>query len=104
MKVVLNRAFGGFSVSRKCAERMAELGHDGAKDALAGERFYSHFIEDNIAGRSDKILLQVIEELGAEANGDCASLGVVEIPDGVHAYIDDYDGIETVREHHESWP
>ena len=43
------------------------------------------------------------EELGAEANGDHASLVVVEIPDNVKYEIDEYNGQESIHEVHRSW-
>lgn len=54
--------------------------------------------------RTDPILVQVVEELGARASGSCAKLSVVEVPAGVDWEIDEYDGIETVREKSRSWP
>jgi len=53
--------------------------------------------------RDDPLLIQVIEELGAEANGDHASLVVVEVPDDVKYEIDEYDGQESIHEVHRSW-
>lgn len=53
--------------------------------------------------RTDLDLIKVINEMGAAANGRFAELAIVEIPDGIAWKIDDYDGIETVREQHRSW-
>ena len=53
--------------------------------------------------RDDKILVQVVEELGADADGNYAELEIVEIPDNIEWVIDEYDGIETVEEKHRSW-
>lgn len=33
--------------------------------------------------RNDPVLIEVVRELGREANGPCADLGIVEIPDDV---------------------
>lgn len=38
-----------------------------------------------------------------EASGRLAELEVVEIPDGTDWEIDDYDGVETIHEKHQSW-
>ena len=66
---------------------------------LPNETYWYYGILD----RTDADLIAVVEELGKEANGDFASLEVVEIPDDVNWEIDDYDGIETVHEVHRSW-
>lgn len=53
--------------------------------------------------RSDPILVQTVEELGEKANGRHAKLKVVEIPDEIEWEIDEYDGMEIVRETSRSW-
>lgn len=53
--------------------------------------------------RDDEELVGVVEELGEEANGPHANLQVKDIPDGINYVIDEYDGIETIREEHRSW-
>ena len=53
--------------------------------------------------RTDPILVEVVETLGAEADGDCAKLKVVDIPDSISYEISDYDGIESIEETHKSW-
>lgn len=53
--------------------------------------------------RHDPRVIQVIEEMGAKANGACAELRVVEIPDGTDYEIDEYDGNEHIAEKHRTW-
>ena len=53
--------------------------------------------------RNDPALVKAVEQLGAEANGHCADLGIVEIPDGVGWQISEYDGQEHVAETHRTW-
>ena len=53
--------------------------------------------------REDKDLIYVIETLGNKASGSFGKLKIVEIPDDVVYEIDDYDGMETVKEVHRSW-
>ena len=53
--------------------------------------------------RNDPALVQVVEEMGDKANGDHATLKVVEIPDDVEWQIDEYDGSEWVAEKHRTW-
>jgi hypothetical protein len=54
--------------------------------------------------REDPTLIQVIEEMGAAANGPCANLGVIEIPEDVQYVIEEYDGFEHIAEVHRTWP
>jgi hypothetical protein len=53
--------------------------------------------------RSHAVLVQVVEEMGEAANGSCADLKVVEVPDGVDWEISEYDGNEHVAEKHRVW-
>ena len=53
--------------------------------------------------RDDPALVQVVEEMGRAADGDCARLEVVEIPDDVAWHIEEYDGNEHVAEDHRTW-
>lgn len=46
--------------------------------------------------RGDPILIQVIEEMGKRANGECATLKIEEVPKGTLWRIDEYDGNESV--------
>lgn len=88
MKVVINSCWGGFDLSNKARAMIKALGGDD-----------KHCDRD----RSDPILVKVVETLGKEANTELSSLKVVEIPDDVNYYIDDYDGMETIEECHRSW-
>lgn len=48
-------------------------------------------------------LIRVIEEMGEAADGACAKLRIVEVPDGVDYEIDEYDGNEHIAEKHRTW-
>lgn len=138
MKVVINKCYGGFSVSLDAARFMADRGHDEAKRMIAeherddkwiqqfvatGEwpddcpessikclaidakcyqrnKFYGYF---NDLKRNDTLLVEAVEALGEKANGECANLGIVEVPDDVEWEIADYDGNEHVAECHRTW-
>lgn len=54
--------------------------------------FYSRELK-----RNDPILVQVVEELGVEANGKCANLKIVDIEKGRWFKIDEYDGYESIQ-------
>jgi hypothetical protein len=53
--------------------------------------------------RSDPLLIEIVERLGEAANGAYAKLKVIEIPDDVKWKIEEYDGIEHVREISRTW-
>jgi len=90
MKVVINVCYGGFGLSQAVYDRYNEL---------TGKNVEYHF---DIT-RDDTVLVQVVEELGQEANTRYSELKVVEIPDGISWYIHEYDGWETIHETHRSW-
>lgn len=116
MKVVINRCYGGFGVSREALHELRKMGYEPAlKEVDLGEKWpdgsvnndsflnRSFFLHDGME-RHDRELVEVVERMGAAANGACADLGVIEIPDGVDYEVDEYDGKEIVREKHRSWP
>ncbi|MCK9602491.1 MAG: hypothetical protein M0R06_25820 [Sphaerochaeta sp.] len=72
------------------------------ESGLLGNRYWDSFIRD-YGFRNDSRLINCVEDLGQKANGRYAELVVVEVPDGIEYEIDDYDGIETIREKHRSW-
>lgn len=61
-----------------------------------------NFYDRDIA-RDDPVLVQVVQELGEDANGRYAELAIVEIPDDVEWQIEEYDGAEWVAEVHRTW-
>jgi hypothetical protein len=67
-------------------------------EAYSNQTIYPREIE-----RDDPILVQVVEELGKKADGDCANLNVVEIPNDIEWEIHEYDGMEHVAEKHRTW-
>jgi hypothetical protein len=61
------------------------------------------FVLSEQVDRDDPLLVRVIQELGDEANGYGANLKIVDIPDGVKWYIEEYDGKEHIAEVHQKW-
>ena len=54
--------------------------------------------------RTDPMLIQTVEELGADANSDFSELKIITIPDDVDWYIDEVEsGSEIVRERARWW-
>jgi hypothetical protein len=54
--------------------------------------------------REHPLIIRVIEELGEAANGTCAKLKIVEVPDDAQWHVDEYDGNEHIAENHRTWP
>lgn len=84
-KIVINACFGGFSLSDQALARYRELANP-PKD-------WSEYDLD----RQDPLLIQVVEELGKKANGDCAQLAIKELPQGTEFRIREYDGGEWIE-------
>lgn len=91
MKIVVNRCFGGFGLSEKAYEFLG----------LDWDNYGYKYMDYSM--RTDSKLVECVETLGEEANGLCAELEVVEIPDGVDWTIEEYDGKEWVSEKHRTW-
>lgn len=82
-KVVYNRCYGGYGLSKAALELYVKLGGKG----------YGNF---RIA-RHDPLLVAVVEQLGEKANGDWAKLAIYEIKGKLYR-IKEYDGCEEVIE------
>jgi len=119
MKVAINRCYGGFGLSEAAVDALlirkgiAFVKTPSKYESLCGPDYYTpghvnedeHYIStyslhDN---RADPDLIAVIEQLGKKANGSCADLKIVEIPDDVEWEISEYDGNEHVAECHRTW-
>lgn len=129
MKVVINVCFGGFGLSDKAFELWLKLKgikwvekrcdtyytipiEEYEKKSAESLKKHGDYRDINDKGyvlidydipRDDPDLIKIVEELKDEANGFCAQLKVVEIPDGIEWEIDEYDGNETVEEKHRTW-
>ena len=111
-KIVINKSYGKFCVSHQAFLRLRELGQlDALKEIDEGAywpdaatpREPSFNQCGQLIPRDDLKLAQVVEELGEAANGHCATLRVVTIPDDVRWEIGAVDGIEHISEVHRTW-
>jgi hypothetical protein len=94
MKVVINRCFGGFSLSKEAYDFLG----------LEWDGYGFAFKEPEPEIRTDPKLIECVKTLGSKkASGRCAQLKVVRVPDNIEWYIDNYDGLETVEEVHRTW-
>ena len=92
MKIVINKCYGGFGLSKEAMDLYLE------RKGMQGENLHDSEIESN-----DPVLVEVVEELGILASDKFAELEVVDIPDGVPWEIEEYDGNEWVAEVHRTW-
>lgn len=88
MKIVINKCFGGFTLSE---EQALAYGIDESElyESFRGKKCYYGEVE-----RTDPKLIEIVEQ---RLPGDWMSdLQVVEIPDGAFYKIEEYDGMEYV--------
>ena len=91
-KVVINACFGGFGLSE------AALDEYKSRKGITDENFWYYDIP-----RDCPVLVAMVEEQGTAVNGGFADLKIVEVPDDVNWYIEEYDGNEHVAERHRTW-
>ena len=91
MKIIINKSFGGFNISKKALDLFYER---------IGTEITDLYVMDL---RANPELISIVEELGKESYGAFSELKVIEIPDDIDYYISDYDGIESVHENHRIW-
>lgn len=114
MKIVINICYGGFSLSREAYLRLRELGSEIAlSEPDIGEAWVcggGFFRPEWCLGfcqkinREDKLLLQVIQEIGIEnVSGPDSQLKIIDIPDGVKYKIHEHAGVESIHEEHRIW-
>jgi hypothetical protein len=98
-KIVVNRCYGGFSLSK----HVKALYKEATKDIPRPENW---FMESDVR-RDDPVLIKIIEDVGIQsASSGFSKLRIIEIPDDVPAdgwMIQDYDGMEWVAEKHRTW-
>jgi hypothetical protein len=127
-KVAVNKCYGGFSLSDEAVEECLRRGMtvetiDEANDrdrprdehadfwkeertryAACFSKYYpSKWSYSDPDFRTHPIILAVIEDLGEAANGQCANIKIVEVPDDVSWHIEEYDGQEWIAEDHRTW-
>lgn len=97
MKVVINKCFGGFSLSKKATQWLAEKGNKEAADHLKRFEKEEYWCDFSNIKRDDPYLIEVVELLGEEANGSCAKLVVEEVSFNIEDFIREYDGNERLE-------
>jgi len=130
MKIVINSCYGGFGLSDTAVLRYAELKgitlyredgpcsithfytipvteyhkiHDECKSSRDYTKCNGLYFSYREIERTDSHLIQTVMELGKLANGMCADLTVIDIPDDIEYTIQEYDGNEHIAESHRTW-
>ena len=112
MKILVNRCYGGFGFSDQFYEALGWV----VKEKGSFFKYYEPTEEwkerypqestyyDDRDIRTNPEVIALFEEKGSEwSSGGFAKLDLVEIPDDIRYEIDEYDGIETIREEHRTW-
>lgn len=102
-EMVINTCFGGYGLSLEAAKAIAE--RKGLQLIVEGQgSTSSYWIKgrefetfDEMFGRFDRDLIQVVKDLGPRANGSSADLKVVNVE--VHIDIENRSGKEKVIIH-----
>ncbi len=109
-KIVINDCYGGFGLSRDAILLARKLSNNPTWGGaiLKGDKYEDGKIVDQDYGgydygRSDPLLIQVVETLKEKANGKYAKLKIVEIPDDVKWEICENAGMEWIAEIHRTW-
>jgi hypothetical protein len=90
MKVVINDCYGGFGLTD------AALAEYKDRKGITDPNFYYYDIP-----RDCPVLVEMVER--GDVDGTFSELKVVEIPDDVNWYIEEYDGMEHIAERHRTW-
>lgn len=85
-EIVINTCYGGFGLSEKAKKIYCE------KMKIDYVKF-----DDYRLSRTDTLLVEIIKELGAEANDFYANLEIVSLPVGTKYRICEYDGLEHIE-------
>lgn len=109
-KIVINRCFGGFGLSDDVMQiylTRKNMPYRMNKESSLITIFQNpeteeHYYDSDIP-RDDDVLISLVEEFGERANGKFSELAIVEIPDDVNWYVEEYDGSEWVAERHRTW-
>lgn len=109
MEVVLNKCYGGFSLSQEACRKLISLGMNFYKKGEKADYNHPYVAEDNGKylyycdgkdigkSRTNPLLIKVIKEMGKKAWGQCAKLEIVNLD--VNLEIDSFDGMESVKVH-----
>lgn len=105
MKIVINKCYGGPSLSEEAVKELKSRGIEWALEFYNDKNVYEEWNWYYLPGdyRTDPTLIELIESNSKKYSGQCSELKVVEIPDDIEYTIENYDGIEHIAEKHNIW-
>jgi len=113
VKVVINRCYGGFGLSREAFDYLGldwngvfETGYIDEKELqqLGIDSSDMSYEDAKKLLRTHPRFVECVENLGsAKASGEHAELKVVEVPDDVDWIIEEDGGVEWIAESHRIW-
>ena len=96
MQVVINTSYSNFAISPDAKSLIQKK----IKNPKAKSQINAYAFDND---RSNPLLVEAVQKLGAKANGLYTTLKIVEIPDDVEWRVDAINGKEVIREKHRIW-
>ena len=96
MQVVINTSYSNFAISADAISLIQKK----IKNPKAKSQINAYAFNND---RSNPLLVEAVQKLGAKANGLYTTLKIVEIPDDVEWRVDAINGKEVIREKHRMW-
>ena len=96
MQVVINTSYSNFAISADAISLIQKK----IKNPKAKSQINAYSFDND---RSNPLLVETVQKLGAKANGLYTTLKIVEIPDDVEWRVDAINGKEVIREKHRIW-
>lgn len=105
MEILLNKCYGGYGLSNEAVRLyLTKKNIEFKLNPKYSTGFFKYYMiegndqfSDHNIPRTDPVIIQIVREMGEKANGNCADLQIVPIPDGCEYYIDEYDGMESIE-------
>ena len=96
MQVVINTSYSNFAISADAVSLIQKK----IKNPKAKSQINAYSFDND---RSNPLLVEAVQKLGAKANSLYTTLKIVEIPDDVEWRVDAINGKEVIREKHRIW-
>jgi hypothetical protein len=96
MQGVINTSYSNFAISADAISLIQKK----IKNPKAKSQINAYSFDND---RSNPLLVEAVQKLGAKANSLYTTLKIVEIPDDVEWRVDAINGKEVIREKHRIW-